>query len=40
MVEEVQKITMDLVVAQLVRGLVEVASQFADVVDVSRDGLG
>ena len=39
-VEKMQEIAMDLVVAELLWGLLEVACQLADVVDVSLDGLG
>jgi hypothetical protein len=39
-VEKMEEKAMDLVVAQLLCGLVEVACQLADVVDVSLDGLG
>ena len=38
--EKMEEIAMDLVVAELLWGLPEVACQLAYVVDVSRDGLG
>ena len=38
--EKMEEIAMDLVVAELLWGLVEVACQLAHVVDVSLDGLG
>ena len=38
--EKMEEIAMDLVVAELLWGLLEVACQLAHVVDVSRDGLG
>ena len=39
-VEQVHEIAMDVIVAELLWGLVEVACQLADVVDVSLDGQG
>jgi hypothetical protein len=39
-VEKMQEIAMDLVAAEFLWGLLEVACQLADVVDVSLDGLG
>ena len=35
-----QEIAVDLLIAELRRGLLEVASQLADVVDVNLDGFG
>jgi hypothetical protein len=39
-VEKMQEIAMDLLVAEVLWGLHEVASQLADMVNVSLDGLG
>jgi len=39
-VEQMQDVAVDLLIAELLRGLLEVACQLADVVDVNLDGLG